>query len=208
MKELFSKIFTGRIMKYVLLISIVIFEVPLHEGMHAGLAKALPGVSCDGVAINAKYWYAVPLQIVTLGFYESDASLDPNTGGYAKITSAGSGFVEKISGAVTAIGPELITLLLAIYLIVFSVKNINIAGKRLYSVVCFYAAMPLLSNVYYYLRTSSLSPEKGSDYFNFTQSVLKTVYLPGQLAYVFTFLSAGVMVWLALVIANKLSEKK
>lgn len=195
-----KKIFTKRMFIYLILILVVVFEVPLHEGLHAVFAKLLPGVSCNGVAINSDYWYARPFQLLTFGFYQSE-ELPPGKGGDAKLI-VNQSFIGRISSAIASIVPELITLLLGMFLLMTAVTKIKTAGQRLFAIFCAYAAMPLIANVYYYLKISSLSPKEGEDYFNFTKSLIQAVHLPGQLAYVLTFVSGALMVGLALYIVS------
>lgn len=190
--------------KYGPLAGVTAFATPLHEGLHAVLAKLLPGIGCSGIMLNENSWYAKPLSYITLGFYKA-AELPQNVGGYAEITS-NPGFFGNLGKAIVAAGPEIATMTLGFYWIKKAINNIREKGERLYSIACAYSGMVLCSTSSGYLTSSSLAPSEGSDHKLFTEAVLDLFYLPSSIAPYLTFAGAAAMVAAALYFTSKLPD--
>jgi hypothetical protein len=187
---------------YAPLAAFTALQTPLHEGLHAGLAKALPHTSCSGVVLEAGRWYNPVFSTITLGFYESE-KLPPGLAGYAKLAIQPD-FLGHVSGAISAAGPEVATMALGFYWIKRAMNNIKESGQRIYSLTNGIAGMTFAASSYYYLTSSVLSPQEGSDHKIFTEQMLQAAHLPGEAAPILTSIGAGVILGAALYIANLL----
>ncbi len=183
---------------------ITALEVPIHETLHSLTAKVLPGVESAGIALNNTRWYAKPLEVITLGYMKA-TSMDANTGGYALIQQSDT-FFGNLDGALTAAVPEVATMTLGMYWINKSTQNIRENGERIGALVKAYCGFKLLAGTYSYMTMSSVNPEKGQDYYNFTESIMKLAYLPPTVAEYVTFAGTALMVTGALYLTNIFSK--
>lgn len=191
--------------KYLLPIGVTAAEVPLHEGLHAGIAKVLPHVSSAGVQLNSNLWYSHVLPYITFGFYKA-ADLPAGVGGQA-LTSSVNDFWGHFNSAMVAAGPEVATMALGCYWIKNSINKISKKGKALSSLVQAYCGMALIASTHYYLTLSSLHPQEGEDHYGFTQNLLSAFHLPDVLAAPLTFVGGAAMVTAALYIAKLIPSK-
>ena len=186
---------------YAPIIGITALETPLHEGMHAGLAKLLPHVGCTGIEL-APRWYNPILSALSLGFYKT-GELPAGIAGQAMITTQ-QDLIGHLSSAVVSAGPEIAAMTLGFFWIKRAMANIRESGERTYALVNGLCGMAFASSTYYYLKSSVTSPVDGSDYKGFTQSLLQTAHLPGMLAPALTAAGAAIMLGSALYLADKI----
>jgi len=195
-----------RIVKYAPQVAATTFITPLHEGLHAITAKILPQVGCSGIVLNQNSWYAPIFKYITFGFYKT-AELPANIAGYAQITHSDS-FLGNLGQAIASATPEIATMTLGLYWIKKGVDNISEKGKRLYTMVSAYCGISLAAVSLNYMKYSSLHPEKGQDYVNFTEGVLKMFHMPASLAGYVTFLGSAAIFAGSLYLARLFSPKK
>jgi hypothetical protein len=187
-------------------VGITALEVPLHEGMHAVTATVLPSVHCDGIVLSANHWYSYALQAITFGYVKAQ-ELPAQLAGYAKISQNDS-FLGNLDGALTAALPEVATMTLGMYWISQGIQNIKERGKRLSAVVKAYCGFTLIAGTQAYMNMSVTHPEQGSDYYNFTESVLRMAHLPPSAAEYVTFVGTAAMVTGALYLTTLFSRAK
>lgn len=194
--------------KYVPYAVVTEFETPIHEGIHAGLAKLLPGVQSAGVEINSSYWYSKPLDWLSLGFYHS-ADLPATTGGRALLTGSTGTWVSDLSHAIVAAGPEVLTLTASFALIGNAMKNITKKGKQVYATVQALTANAFIEGAQHYYEVSAKNPFVGSDHANFTKYILDALQLPGdQLVPYATFLFGATFISAGLFMAKPFVKDK
>jgi hypothetical protein len=192
----------GLIRKYLPVTAVTTLDTPIHEGLHAGLAKLLPNVSSRGIVLDSGDWYTSPLQYATFGFVRAQ-DLPDTVGGYA-ITAVEDNMIGHLSGAVVSAGPEVATMTLGLYWIKRSLDSFKSAGEKVYSTVHALAGMSLCSHSFHYLRASVSDPHEGMDHVNFTGHLLEAFHLPGGLAGLLTFAGATGMVAAAVYLAGKI----
>jgi hypothetical protein len=192
------------IKKMVIPTGITALEVPLHEGLHSITAIVLPGVQSQGIALNNTEWYAKPFEFITFGYMKATA-MAADTKGYALITH-NDNFLGNLSNAFTSALPEVATMTLGMYWINQSIKNIRKNGERAGALVKAYCGSALIASTHMYMKLSNLSPQKGDDYYNFTESVLKLAHLPESAAKYVTFAGTALMVTGALYLTNLFSK--
>jgi hypothetical protein len=198
--------FATLLLTILLPILITIFEVPLHEGLHALLAIVLPHASCGGIELNDNFWYSHLLQLLTAGFYRAK-DLPAGIGGWALI-SARPDFLGYLSQTLIAAVSEVVTMMLGFYWIKSAVLNVRTKGKMLSALVRAYCGLAVASSSFFYLRLASLAPRPGADYYGFTEGVIKMATLPTALTPYLTWLGGALMVTAALYLANLLPSKE
>ncbi len=191
--------------RYAAPITVSSLLVPLHEGLHALTATVLPNVGCKGIVLNDDNISSQALELLTLGYCKAQ-NLAATTGGYAMI-SYEDNFLGNIGSALTSATPEIATMTLGFYWINKGMKGINESGERVRSLVYGLVGMQLISHTYHYAMTSFLNPQEGLDHFNFTQSLLEAVNLPGELATKLTIFGTGLMAGTAMYIAGKVKPE-
>jgi hypothetical protein len=190
--------------RYTAPVGIASLQTPLHEGLHAILAKVLPHSTCDGIILNnSNFWYTKPLKYLTFGFYDT-ADLG-NLGGITKISYMPD-FLGNMSQTIASVVPEVATMTLGFYWIKNSINNISTKGRRMYSLVTAYCGTSLVSLSFSYLKNSSISPDAASDHLNFTRGILQMAHMPQAIAPYVTFIGAAGMMAGSLYLAKVFSE--
>jgi hypothetical protein len=197
----------AKIIKFLFPISIAYFETPLHEGLHALIAKIMPHASCSGVIISSHYWYSSVLQFLTFGFYKA-GNLPTGVAGQASISIIND-FLGHLSETIISAGPEIITVALGLYWIKRGLEQITLSGQRLYSMLLAYCGVIILSSAFNYM-SSSVAPgsSSGSDYMGFTAGILRMLHLPDFLAPFLTVFGSLIMFWVAMHIARVIPTAK
>lgn len=186
--------------KYALPVGITSLQTPLHEGMHAALAKILPHSTCTGIVLsNKNFWYTKPLKYLTGGFYDT-ADL-AGADGITKIMH-NPDFLGNLSYAISSAAPEVATMTLGFYWIKNSMNNLSTKGKRMYSLVSAGCGASLIADSFYYLKSSCISPQASSDYLNFTKGLLQMAHMPESIAPYLTFAGAAGMMTASLYLAK------
>jgi hypothetical protein len=192
--------------KYSLPVGITALQTPLHEGMHAILAKILPHSTCTGIVLsNKNFWYTKPLKYLTGGFYDTADLVGAD--GITKMQYTPD-FLGHLSSTIASAAPEIATMTLGFYWIRNGINDISTKGKRIYSLVSAMCGTSLVSDSFYYLKTSSLSPSAASDYLNFTKGVLQMAHMPESIAPYVTFAGAAGMMTLSLYLAKLIPSRK
>jgi hypothetical protein len=191
--------------RYALPIGITALQTPLHEGIHAGLAKILPHSTATGIVLsNKNFWYTKPLKYLTGGFYDT-ADL-PGADGITKMTYAPD-FLGYMSHTIASAAPEIATMTLGFYWIKKGINNISTKGKKIHSFVLAGCGSSLISDSFYYLKSSLISPGASSDYLNFTKGVLQMAHAPECIAPYLTFMGAAGMLAASLYLAKIIPSK-